>query len=357
MSVSPLDGLRVLELGERGAAAFTGRLFADNGAMVTRVSAGAEDNGVDSPWPYLLRQKHLVVIENETARHSRIAVEANSTDIIISDLLPPELEVVGWDQLGDSTAAVRVALTPMGRSGPEATAPATPLTLLARSGHTFLTGDPDREPLTLPRAYVAYQAGTYAYSAALAAWLTRSDRTTEVDVCELEVLAALHQHTTVMYTYGGRLRRRRGNQYDGTYPITILPCADGWLGICITAPFWERFARWLNPAWLDDERFADSPSRWEHRDELDEAMRQTTAGRSAALLEREGQHVHRVPVGSVDKPDDLFADAHLVERAFWAVDTADNGRRVLYPGVPFIFRSEGRPGGELPTEPLTRAVP
>ncbi len=345
--VLPLKGLKVLEVGSRASAAFAGRYFADNGAAVTRLSDGQEPLGTDSPWPHLDRGQDIVRYEGGAQLRDALAMHIAEADLVISDLLPEELAAVGWDDLDSPRLSVRASITPMGRSGPDSANASTALTLLARSGHTFLMGDPDREPLTLPREYVAYQAGLYTYAAVLAAWLANVEPgagpATSIEVCELEVLATLHQHTTVMYSYSGRTRRRRGNQYDGTYPITIVPCADGWLGLCITAPFWEPFARWLNPAWLTDPRFKDSPSRWEHRDLLDQEMHAAIASLDRRTLERDGQITHRVPVGAVDTPADLLADPHLNERAFWT-DAEVGGRRVRYPGVPFMFEGEGRPG-------------
>jgi benzylsuccinate CoA-transferase BbsF subunit len=362
MVVTPaLTGLKVLELGDRGSAAFAGRLFADCGASVTRVSSGVEPDGLDSPWPYLLRGKAIIDLDWRNPDCGNALAElTGASDLLIADMLPAEAAAVGWSSLGEnSRLRVRSIVTPLGLTGEACEAPTATSTLLARSGHTFLMGDPQRAPLSLPDSYVAYQSGLFAYSATLAAWLGPSDTGSArtVELSELEVLASLHQHTTVRHSYAGRIRRRRGNQYDGTYPITMLPCRDGWCGICIVASFWERFARWLEPRWLTDPRFADSPTRWAHRDDLDLEITRVFARRTRQELEHEGQHVQRLPVGAVDTPNELLEDPHLTARGFWSEDRVGD-RAVRFPGLPFRFLHDSeireppaRPEARLTSKP------
>ena len=340
--LSAVAGLRVLELGNDAIAAFAGRWFADSGATVIKVDNGAARLGHEAIMPYLNRGKDIVALDLGDAEGRRRLHElARTCHAFIADLTPMEIEDLGLDQVAGGHLRVRTFATPFGRTGPYRDFPSSSATLLALSGHTYMTGHPQKAPLTLAGEYVAYQVGLIAYSASLAALLKApSDRKgmdpVTVDICSLEVLSSLHQYTTVRWSYAHRIRMRRGNQYDGTYPITILPCADGWFGICIVQSFWEAFAKWLNPGWLDDPRFTDTVARAENADALDSEIARAIASRRKHDLEREGQLSIRVPCGAVNTPGELLNDPHLNERRFWSHEVIE-GRDVLVPGPPFRF--------------------
>ena len=88
---------------------------------------------------------------------------AETSDIILSDLSPAEIEDFGIAGMGGERTRARVFITPFGRSGSYRDFKATSATLNALGGSTWLSGDIDREPLTLPGQYCYYQAGSIAY--------------------------------------------------------------------------------------------------------------------------------------------------------------------------------------------------
>lgn len=290
---------------------------------------------------YLERGKHQLPFDLTAPEASdRVQSLVSQYDLLVTDLDPRSIDRLALHRVEGGRLRARVLITPFGMTGPYRDRPATPATILALSGHTFLLGEPGQAPLTLPGDYVGYQSGLYAYSAALAVLLElRRDAISTartVEVSELEALASLHQHTTVNYTYSGHIRVRKGNRWDGIHPITILPCADGWFGMCIVATFWENFARWLGPQWLTDPRFAVVADRVEHADELDAEICAAIAEHTKVSLQEEGQGRQRVPVGAVRTPAEILTDPHLQEREFWLKETID-GRRVILPSVPYRF--------------------
>ncbi|TAJ18417.1 MAG: hypothetical protein EPO65_09075 [Dehalococcoidia bacterium] len=355
-TAAALDGLRVLEVSARTSAAFAGRLFADSGASVTVARVPTDIPTSEHLGMYLDRGKQGVEFDVSAGKASaEIARIAQEHDLLVTDLDPREIERLGLNSVSGGRLRARLLITPFGMSGPYRDRPATPATILALSGHTFLLGEPGQAPLTLPGDYVGYQSALYGYSAALAALLeARRARRTEprtVEVSELEALASLHQHTTVNYTYSGHIRVRKGNRWDGIHPITILPCADGWFGMCIVATFWENFAKWLGPQWLSDPRFSLAPERIEHASELDEEIKTAIAPHTKVALQEEGQGRRRVPVGAVRTPAEILVDPQLIEREFWGSEVT-GGRPVLFPTRPFRFvgEVEARAGTSAPAE-------
>ena len=165
---------------------------------------------------------------------------AASHDVIVTDASSADTRRHGLLGL---PAAVVVSITPFGLTGPYADWAATDATLPALGGHTWLSGDPGRAPLTMPGHYPSYQAGSFAFVAAGSSLLAGGPARIEVSV--LECVATLHQFTDTMWTEDGIIRGRHGNRWANLHPITLLPAPDGWFLISITPNFWAPFTKMI----------------------------------------------------------------------------------------------------------------
>ncbi|MDA1062619.1 MAG: CoA transferase, partial [Chloroflexi bacterium] len=296
---------------------------------------------------YLDAGKRRVALDYRRAEGAALLGRlATRCDVLLTDL--PARDVTGLRLLelgGDAAPAVRTSITPFGLSGPYRDYEATPATLLALGGYAYLMGDAGRVPLTMPGHYAQYQAALFAYTATVAASLDETaTRPRVIEVSVLETIATLHQYTTVLQTYGGVVRGRNGNRWSNLHPITILPCADGWLSMAITPNFWEQFTLLIGrPELQEDARFATSPARVEHADELDAIIVASLAGRSREQLFVEGQERWRVPVNPVATVPEVLADRHLAARGFWQQIDQPDGGSVRVPGSPFRFGDEAAP--------------
>ena len=351
--------MRVLELGDQVSAAYAGKLFARWGAEVIRVERPRASGSAADPLAarsldrYLHGGKQRVAIDYHAPEgRALLGRLAEQSDVLLTDepaAVVDELELLS---LGNERApALRVSITPFGLSGPYRDWQAVPATLLALGGHTYLMGDRGRAPLTMPGHYPQYQAGQYAYTAALAAHIARlrdpSGPPQTIEISVLETLVSLHQYTTVMWTYAERQRSRHGNRWENSHPITLLPCRDGEVGFSVTLQFWEPFAHLIgHPELVDDPRFATSEARLEHADELDEIAIEALANRTPREVMTEGQETWRVPVGGALSMRELLDDPHLNERGFWQRSDDRGGAAIRIAGSPFRYAGE-----ELPAEP------
>jgi crotonobetainyl-CoA:carnitine CoA-transferase CaiB-like acyl-CoA transferase len=349
-----LDGLRVVELG--GAApAFCGRWLAAFGAAVVRVEPPdggpmrryhpwRADAGTDDRGPldrYLNPGKHRITLDLDVA-DGRAALHGLLAD---ADVLVHDLEPARRRALGPSGAALReayprlveVAVSPFGEDGPYAGHVAAPIVLLALGGFQFLSGEPGREPLALPGLQPDYLTGLYAVIAALAGVLGRSARGAgcRVELAALEVMASLHQFTVSQYQTQGTIRSRHGSRWENLYPITLLPCKDGYIGMAITTPDqWERLCAMMGrPELIDDPRFATSPQRRAHADDLDAILIEWLRDQDKRAVFHRAQEEWRLPVAPLYDLGEVPADPQLAARRFWVTPEPDRPH-VRHPGLP-----------------------
>lgn len=357
--------MRVLELSdEEASAAFAGKLFARWGSDVIRVESPRRRPAVEAEDIYLHGGKRRVTLDYRAAeRRASLDRLAATADVLLTDVPVHDIRSCGLLELGGRHSPLaRVAITPFGLTGPYATYPATEATLLALSGLTFLTGDPGRAPLTIPGHYAAYQSGTMAYTAALAA-LIQARRDPEpdprrIDISMLECLVGLHQMTDTRWLVNGEIRTRVGNRSSASTGA-MLPCRDGWFGFSTAGDNWTQFALMLGrPDLIEDERFSTNTGRLKHRDEFDALVQEALSGRGKHEIFTEAQEVWRLAMGYGASLNDCLVDPHLNAREFWRpmmLGTGDNSRRIRVPGSPFRFRGEEQPA-ESPPQPVGSSV-
>ena len=359
--------MRVLELSDvEGAAAYAGKLFARWGSEVIRVESSARLTPERALDLYLNGGKQRLSADYRLpADREAIDQLAATCDIFLTDADARDVRQFGLLALGSSGVssgpAVRVSITPFGLSGPYADFPATPATLLALGGYTYFMGDPDRAPLTMPGNYPYYQAGGYAYVAALAAAL-RAARDpdcppTSIEVSILECLVSLHQMTDTRWIDGGHVRGRHGSSME-VAANTMLPVKDGWVGISVGQQFWAPFAKMLGRPEVAEpgHPMASAVGRANQISEVAELVTEAFKDWPADRVFSEGQGTWRVPLGRLSDLAGVLADPHLEARNFWRPIVGEDGNDLpglCTPGSPFRFA-----GAPQPTEygPLQTGV-
>ena len=148
---TPLPGLRVVEIGDRLATAYCGKLLRDAGADVVMVEtpaghplrrhcpAGVPARDEQSPFfAFLAGGKRSVRAQTVPANLLACA------DIVILGATPGEAATLGVDVEDLATRRTVVTLSDFGWAGPWTDRPATEFTLQAWCGSTGSRGEPDR---------------------------------------------------------------------------------------------------------------------------------------------------------------------------------------------------------------------
>ncbi len=280
MSTKPFADLVVVELAGSVAGGYCGKLFADFGAKVLKVEPpGGDPMRVEgeslgeygTTFAYLQTNKRCLELDTSAPEFATLLASA---DILIESASPGPLIPLSLAE--SQPNLVHVTISPFGVTGPYAHYRSTPITDYAAGGHSYLSGEADREPLQGAGRQPEYAAGTHAFIGAMAALRVRDDtnRGQSVDVSHMETMASLHQWTTVRYSHGNFIQKRIGNRYDTTHPITVYPCKDGFVGVSASSD--DQGQRFIAVTGmvelLDDPRFANGTARLQNWEAFDNAI-------------------------------------------------------------------------------------
>ena len=361
--VQPLSNLTVVEVAESVAGAFCGRMLAAFGARVIKVErpprgswtryAEPQLKGYDAPDAGALflfdnMGKESVLLDWERADgKAELLNLVRNADVLIDDWQPRTRRKLGIDVdtlQSLNPLLVNLSLTPFGLSGPYADWQSTPLVSLALGGYLYLSGEEDREPLMLPGYQAQRLTAMKGYAGVMLALCAReiTGRGQPVEVSEMEALAALHQFTFVSHEYDGIIRKRAGvrlatGRRTGGYPITTLPCKDGYITFSASAPHqWDYVCAMIGREdLLIDPRFAAFQSLKDAADEIDEILLEWCADKTRQEIVELAAGVYSVPASPVFDLSETLQDSQYIERGLFAEFDHPQGGSLTFPRVPF----------------------
>jgi crotonobetainyl-CoA:carnitine CoA-transferase CaiB-like acyl-CoA transferase len=342
-----LDGIRVVDLTQGIAGPYCTRLLADLGAEVIKVEPPEGDYARrlgpfpgDVPDP---DKAGLFIHLNGNKKSVTLDSSTKSGQVVLRKLLAKadvlvESADVGWmsshslgfdDLKDDFPNLVYCSITPFGQTGPYANFKGNSLAAMALSGLMYLTGDPDKEPLTTGAEAAEYVAALHAWIAILAALEHRSQTGAGqyIDVSLLESLGCADEYNTAMYSYLGAIRRRYYSRHHiPTYPSEIFPCRDGHIVVIGGATGFPLMMALLieRPELETDPLFANLWLRTMQWQKFNEILQPYLSEHDWEDLLTRAQEL-RVPFAAVLDAKTLLENQHLKERAFF--------REIEQPGV------------------------
>lgn len=280
MQAGPLAGIRVVEIGQYGAAPLAAMLLGDYGADVVKVEPPQGDRYRTMP-PFregeslyfagVNRNKRGAVLdlrrpEAKEALHRLLA----QADVLLENFRPGVMDRLGLAVpalLGRHPRLVVCSISGYGQDGPLRDEGAYDLIVQGRSGMMAATGEPDRAPVKLVPAVpdvLAAQQAAFAILAALNA-RTTTGRGQHVDVALFDV--SLYAHTLIYLPQmfgSGEPPRRLGSAHPEFVPNQAFRCADdGWISTGASDNrMWAGLCRVLGlDALIEDPRFATPVAR------------------------------------------------------------------------------------------------
>jgi crotonobetainyl-CoA:carnitine CoA-transferase CaiB-like acyl-CoA transferase len=331
----PLEGIRVVEVGNFMAVPFCGMQLADLGADVVKVenprggdltrSTGPFIEGESSNFLRLNRNKRSVALDLKAA-DGKLAFRrlAESADVVIENLRPGTMRNLGlgYETLAaDAPRLIYLAATGFGADGPYAELAGLDIIAQGMSGLMSITGEPDAPPVKVGVPIADLTCALYATIAVLAALRAR-DRDGQgqfIDVSLLESAVALGVWEAGRYFATGEVPRPTGSAHQAIAPYQAVRAADGYFTFGANSErHWALCCAVFEREDLrDDPRFATNELRVANRPaliaEIEAATRRAPV---AAWTQRLG--AVGLPCGPIWSFDRVFADPHLAERGFFS---------------------------------------
>ena len=355
MAEQALKDVRVLDLSEGIAGPYCTRLLGGYGADVIKVETPGEGDTSRKAGPFPEDGPHpeksaLFLNLNTSKRGITLALEeaagrkifkrlVESADILVESFEPGQMSDWGLDYESLeklNPKLVMASITPFGQTGPYRHYKSSSAVLDALGGHTFIQGDPEREPLRYPEGTADYSAGMFATVAAMGALHYCADTGTgqHIDISILDCLPGLDAFRTVKWTHVGVVQQRTGGRYAG-WPGKIYPCRDGYVGLCGVGPTGTMVPMYsvMEIPELLEEKYETHLQRDEHLEELDGLVHPWLLQHDRYEIFHALQEV-RVQAGVCNSAADLLKDPGHEARGFWVDMDHPEAGKLTYPGEP-----------------------
>ena len=356
---NPLDGVRILELGQIIAGTYGCQVLSDLGAEVIKIEAPEGDLGrIPSVAPYkgvsglfltYNRNKQSVVLNLKTEAGRKIFYDlVKVSDVVLDNFRPGVLERLQIDfptLKKINPRIVQCSVTGFGMEGAYKNYPALDLIIQAISGHMAITGEPGRPPVRVGIPLADMSGGIFSCKAVLAALFAR-ERTGEAQRVELSMFDSmlnLLAYIGTMYLTNGELPLPPGSAHEYTVPWQAFQTKDGHLVIATRQEiFWKKLCTVLGDQLIgSDPRFATNEGRVEHRATLVPMLEAIFRTRTTADWMKDLRKLD-VPAAPVNNLDGAFAEPPVAEREMIVeYDHPDVGR-VRLPGNPIKFEGMGK---------------
>lgn len=369
----PLEGIRVLDL-MTGPMAAVGRLLAEWGADVVRIEppGGADDRrsgvrvgDVSLDFTAANLGKRAVALDladpgdretfDEMVATADVLLENNAVGSDADLALDVDLICVRHPGL------VVLSATPFGRVGSYSRWQATGPVFHALSGELSRSGIPGRPPLLPPGDLAHDCAAPQAVYVVLLALLERR-RSGRGDHLDFSILDGAVQALDPGYgiagsaTAGVPASKLPRDRPDSRHQYPIIPCADGYVRLCVLAPRqWRGMFEWMGrPEEFADPSYEQLGTRFTSKT-LIPAIGRFFADKTRAELEEAGQQ-YGVPTAALLDLDEALLSDQVVARQSFAPIAVDGPISAPFPDG--IVEIDGRRAGpRSPAPQLTTSAP
>jgi len=359
----PLDGVRVLEMGQLMAGPFAGTLLAYYGAEVIKIEPPGKgdpvrvwrvmDEGTSLWWRTLGRNKKCVTLNLRSKRGREMARRlAEQADVLVENFRPGTLEKWGLgpeDVRPKNPGLIYARVSGYGQTGPNASKPGYASVCEGVGGFRYVTGFPEGPPVRPNLSLGDSLTGLHAAFGVLLALFERLKGGADapgqtVDIGIFEAVYNMMEAVVPEYDRCGEVREPSGSTITGVVPTNTYPCKDGrW--VIIGGNGDSIFKRLMIAAgredMADDPRLETNDGRLKNQEEVDGAIGEWTSTQTVeGVLEILEEAV--VPAGPILSVREMMTDPQFVARGlFEEVDAG--GKPLKIPAiVPKLSNTPGR---------------
>ena len=268
-------------------------------------------------------------------------------DVVVENNVPETIEKAGitYEQLRErNPKLIMLRMPAFGLDGPYKNFRALGTHIEGMIGHHYLRGYTDADPEAAGDVYtgdaIAGVMGAFAITMALR-HRARTGEGQLIELSQAENFLPMLGDFILDYTVNERDSEPQGNRHRSHAPHSIYPCDgdDEWIAIdCDSEDAWRAICEVLGATdLLEDERFANMPSRHANQVALDRALAEYTRPREVMGLFLELQAAG-VIAGPLQNEVRAVACPQLNARGFFEELTAESTGTHSYPGLNFRMR-------------------
>jgi crotonobetainyl-CoA:carnitine CoA-transferase CaiB-like acyl-CoA transferase len=360
----PLDGVRVIDVGNFLAGPYAATLMAEFGAEVIKVEHpiggdpmrrfGTATELPDATLAWLSESRNKRSITCDLLQKDGVELFLKlvaKSDVLVENFRPGTFESWGltWERLhAANPKLVMLRVTGYGQTGPYRRRAGFAHIAQAFGGLNYLAGFPGETPVlpgTVPLGdYIASLFGAIGVMVALR-HAEETGRGQVIDVGIYEAVFRVLEEIAASYGLHGKVREREGSGSFVACPHGHFRCKNGkWIAIaCTTDKMFERLAVAMGrPELASASMYGDQRKRLAARDEVNRLVNEWVASLDRAeLLDK--CLAEEVPAGKVNSIADIFADEHFKARGNLAAVPVEGLGDVVVPGVvPRLSATPGR---------------
>ena len=324
---TPLEGIRVLDLGRYQAGPRCALMFARMGAEVIKIESlqgdesrrnGPTVRGQSAYWVQYNSGKKSLAINLRTDEGKGVLRElVKVSDVFLQNFRPGTIETMGFGYetlKGLNPRIVMINVSAYGQYGPYSDRVGFDPIGQALGGMMSLTGFPDGPPVKTHFPLIDRITALHATIGALAALRERelSGEGQAIDVCLADTGFTANEIPITAYLGEGKLQEREGN---GSGLGNAFETSDGWLIVAANnEAMWTRICEALEmPDLLKDPRFATRQDRSDRAEELEQEVAGWFLKRT---MQEASDHLSRfsVPCSPVNDVAQAANDPHLSDR-------------------------------------------
>ncbi len=359
----PLDGVKVIEVGQLLAGPFTGTFLGYFGAEVIKVEPPGkgdpirewrllDDNGTSFWWQSLGRNKKSVTANLRSTKGREVVAKlAKEADVLIENFKPGTMEKwgLGPDDLEqENPNLIYVRVSGYGQTGPYSKKPGYASVTEAFSGFRYLNGFEDRPPVRPNLSMGDTVAGLHAVLGVLMALLERKqNRGTGgqvIDVALYEAMFNLMEGVLPEFDGAGAIREPSGSTLTGIVPTNTYLCADD-KHVVIGANGDSIYVRLMKAIERTDlasnPKLSTNNGRVENQQEIDDAIASWTKSRASTQVMQILEDAE-VPVGLIYNIKDMLEDPHYQSRNLFEEVEVDGSSLKIPAILPKLSKTPGR---------------
>lgn len=348
----PLQGIRVLELGQLIAGPFASKMLAEFGASVIKIEPPEtgdplrkwrlihDDTSVW--WEAQSRNKESLTLDLRSPEGQEVVRKlVTQTDVLIENFRPGTLEGwgIGWEELHAlNPRMIMLRVSGYGQTGPYRDRPGFGAIGEAMGGLRHLSGEPGRTPVRVGISIGDSLSALHGVIGILLALRHRDQNGAEgqmIDVALYESVFNMMESLLPEYSAFGVVRQAAGSSLPGIAPTNAYCCSDGKYALIAGNGdgIFRRLMDVIGRTDLrDDPSLAQNDGRVRQVEMLDAAISEWTVLRSlddvlVALNEA------RIPAGKIYDVADIANDPHYRARDMILESHLPDGTPVQLPGI------------------------